>query len=54
VEAKKGIIQRFAACFTDHCNPERFEHTVPEPDGSADIRPGLGLRRYQRPRRASP
>jgi len=29
-EAKTGILRRFAACFTDHRNPERVEHTVPE------------------------
>ena len=30
VEAKTGILRRFAACFTDHRDPERVEHTVPE------------------------
>lgn len=30
VEAKTGILQRFAACFTDYRDPERVEHTVPE------------------------
>ncbi|HUS39883.1 MAG TPA: IS1380 family transposase [Pirellulales bacterium] len=30
VEAKTGILRRFAACFTDHRDPERIEHTVPE------------------------
>jgi hypothetical protein len=30
VEAKTGIFRRFAACFTDHRDPERVEHTVPE------------------------
>jgi len=28
VEAKTGILQRFAACFTDHRDPERVEHSV--------------------------
>jgi len=28
VEAKLGIIGRFADCFTDHRDPERIEHTV--------------------------
>jgi hypothetical protein len=30
VEAKTGILRRFAACFTDHRDPERVEHTVYE------------------------
>ena len=30
VEAKTGILRRFAACFTDHRAPERVEHTVAE------------------------
>src|SRR3972149_7276991 len=30
VEAKTGILRRFAACFTDHRDPERIEHTVYE------------------------
>ena len=30
LEAKLGIIRRFAACFTDHRDPERVEHTVEE------------------------
>ena len=30
VEAKTGILQRFAACFTDHRDPDRVEHTLPE------------------------
>lgn len=30
VEAKTGILRRFAACFTDHRDSERVEHTVPE------------------------
>jgi hypothetical protein len=30
VEAKTGILRRFAACFTDHRDPERIEHTVPD------------------------
>ncbi len=30
LEAKTGIIRRFAACFTDHRDPERIEHTVGE------------------------
>lgn len=30
VEAKTGILRRFAACFTDHRDPERVEHTVTE------------------------
>ena len=30
VEAKTGILRRFAACFTDHRDPERVEHTVGE------------------------
>jgi hypothetical protein len=30
VEAKTGILRRFAACFTDHRDPDRLEHTVGE------------------------
>jgi hypothetical protein len=30
VEAKTGILRRFAACFTDYRNPDLVEHTVPE------------------------
>jgi hypothetical protein len=30
VEARAGIIRRFAACFTDHRDPERIEHSVGE------------------------
>jgi hypothetical protein len=30
VEAKTGILRRFAACFTDHRDPELIEHTVGE------------------------
>jgi len=30
VEKRTGIIAQFAACFTDHRNPERIEHTVKE------------------------
>ena len=30
VEAKAGIIRRFAACFNDHSDPERIEHSVGE------------------------
>ena len=30
VEAKTGILRQFAACFTDHRDPERIEHTVQE------------------------
>jgi hypothetical protein len=30
VEAKTGILQRFARCFTDHRDPELVEHTVAE------------------------
>ena len=30
MEAKTGILRRFAACFTDHRDPELVEHTVPE------------------------
>ena len=30
VEAKTGIIRRFAACFTDHRDPELVEHSVYE------------------------
>jgi hypothetical protein len=30
VEAKTGILRRFAACLTDHRDPERVEHTVDE------------------------
>jgi hypothetical protein len=28
LEAKTGIIRRFAACFSDHRDPDRIEHTV--------------------------
>ena len=30
VEKRTGIIRRFAACFRDHRDPERIEHTVEE------------------------
>jgi len=30
VEQRTGIIRQFAACFCDHRNPERVEHTVAE------------------------
>jgi hypothetical protein len=30
VEAKTGILRRFAACFTDHRDPDLIEHTVYE------------------------
>ena len=30
VEAKTGILRRFATCFTDHRDPERVEHSVGE------------------------
>ena len=30
VEKRTGILAQFAACFTDHRNPERLEHTVRE------------------------
>jgi len=30
VEKRTGIIRQFAACFTDHRDPERIEHTVKE------------------------
>jgi hypothetical protein len=30
VEAKTGILRRFAACFTDHRDPDLVEHTVAE------------------------
>ena len=30
VEKRTGIIAQFAACFTDHRDPERIEHTVKE------------------------
>jgi hypothetical protein len=30
VEARTGILRRFAACFTDHRDPERVEHSVGE------------------------
>jgi hypothetical protein len=30
VEAKTGILRQFAACFTDHRDPERVEHSVAE------------------------
>ena len=30
VEAKTAILRRFAACLTDHRDPERIEHTVDE------------------------
>ena len=30
VEKRTGIVQRFAACFTDHREAERVEHTVRE------------------------
>ena len=30
VEKRTGIIAQFAACFRDHRDPERIEHTVEE------------------------
>jgi hypothetical protein len=30
VEKRTGIVERFAACFTDHREAERVEHTVRE------------------------
>jgi len=30
VEKRTGIVERFAACFTDHRKVERIEHTVRE------------------------
>jgi len=30
VEKRTGIVERFAACFTDHREAERIEHTVKE------------------------
>ena len=30
VEKRTGIIAQFAACFTDHRDPDRIEHTVRE------------------------
>ncbi len=30
VERVSGIIHQFAACFTDHRDPDRIEHTVEE------------------------
>ena len=30
VEKRTGIVAQFAACFTDHRDPERLEHTVKE------------------------
>ncbi len=30
VEAKFGFLERFARCFTDHRDPDRIEHTLPE------------------------
>jgi hypothetical protein len=30
VEKRTGIIERFAACFTDHREAQRVEHTVRE------------------------
>src|SRR4029078_8961370 len=30
IEARTGIIRQFAACFTDHRNPDLTEHTVEE------------------------
>ena len=30
VEKRTGIVAQFAACFTDHRDPERIEHTVKE------------------------
>lgn len=30
VEQRTGILAQFAACFTDHRDPERIEHTVRE------------------------
>ncbi len=54
LEAKTGIIRRFAACFTDHRDPDRIEHTVGELVARARLRAGARLRGPERPRRAAP
>ena len=49
-EEVTGIIRQFAACFTDHRDPDLVEH--PSRTGRpAGLRPGPGLRGPQRPRR---
>jgi hypothetical protein len=30
VEKRRKIVKRFAACFTDHRNPQRIEHGIEE------------------------
>jgi len=47
VEVRTGILQQFAACFTDHRDPELIEFTVQDlvaQSRRAGIRPGPGLR----------
>ena len=59
LEAKTGIIRRFAACFTDHRDGDRIEHTVGELVARARLRagarlperPGAGRRGPERPPR---
>ena len=43
VEMPTGILRQFAACFTDHRDPDLIEHTRRGTDGPAGLRPGLGL-----------
>jgi len=42
VEAKTGMLRRFAACFTDHRDPERVEHSVGELIAQRVLALGLG------------
>ena len=47
LEAKTGIIRRFAACFTDHRDPDRIEHTGG--NSSREPYPSMGFSKYEHP-----
>lgn len=47
VEAKRKIVEQFAACFTDHRNPDLIEHTVEELVAQRIYGLALGIRRSQ-------
>ena len=53
VEKRTGIMARFAACFTDHRDAERIEHTVRGVGGAAGVRVGAGVRGFERSRRTA-
>ena len=44
VEKRTGIVERFAACFTDYREAERVEHTVRELVAQRGARPVAGAR----------